>query len=323
MRMLIAPLALLTTLGLAGAAPSLAGELRPDQTLGERGQTQSEPVTLEYTYRQGAPLRYKVTSSSSMIQHAMGQTVTVRDRSTTVLTRELAHKRDDGSLVIAQTPESYKNSETSPAGEFTFDSTSEEDKPKGDDPRVKADVTSLGWRTELVISPRGRITGVANSDELTERIAKVSDPQTRAQLEETFTLESLTREYGPFMFVLPEKPVGVGDSWEQSFTVSEDGMAMTANQTMTVKSIADWKDGSRVRVEFNGKLDMQLPPEFPAFMKVSAKSIKGHYVFSTHEGAMSEYHATIHFRFEGSPGEGAPPMSVDVALDMQYALQGE
>lgn len=282
-----------------------------------------EKVDLAYTYRSGEPMRYTQTKSNTMMQIMGAQVQVMSEESVSEITRERIESRDDGSLVVRQAAESFTYKETNPGGEFVFDSKSEEDADKRGDQRVRSIYEGLGWGTEYVITPKGEVVGIDNLKELGQQIDQAAGDDLKAELREAFSQETLVRQVGPFMHLLPDGPVGVGDTWVRTFTIADGGMTMTATQNMEVESLLEWKDGHYVRVSFEGDLDIGLPETFPPFLKLTEQTIKGYFIFNTHYGTVSDYRGTLHFKVEGSPGEGMGNMVMTVDLGMAYKLKND
>lgn len=285
------------------------------------GVDEPQVVDLEYTFRTGEPLRYEVSRRSVMSQSMGAQLSMMSESFVSDVTRERIGEKDDGSLIVRQVTNSFAYREATPAGEFDFDSSSEEDQGKRGDERVRGFYESLGWDIEYVLSPKGEVIGVENLDSLGERVGEIAQEDARVELEDTFSLDSLIQEVNPFMHLLPDEQVGKGDTWVSTFTIVDEGMEMTAKQNMLVQSVLDWKDGHYVGVKFEGDVDMQLPPEFPPFMEVTESTIEGAFVFNTHYGAVSDYNSTIKFVFSGTPGPGMDTVTLVMSLHMRYELQ--
>lgn len=297
-----------------------AGTLCLALTSSFSGVIEPEKVELAYTFRTGDPLPYTLTSGSTMTQIMPGHVVSMSDETVSQITRERVGTKDDGSLIISQRVSSFTMLETSPSGQFFFSSENDQDASKRTDPRVRSLVETLPWETQYLLTPNGDVAGVENLDEIQSKINAIVDAELRADIEESFSEMALIREVDPFIDVLPESPVGKGDTWVKVFQVNDDEIKMNATQNMEVLSVLDWKDGHYVHVKFEGQLDMTLPEEFPPFMKVTEQTIKGFYIFNTHYGTVTEYKGKMSFRFEGSPGEGLGDIIMKLNMDMSYKL---
>ncbi|HCT43599.1 MAG: hypothetical protein CMJ35_05790 [Phycisphaerae bacterium] len=279
-----------------------------------------EKVELAYTFKTGEPLSYTLTSGNAMTQIMPGQVISMNEETVSQITRERVATKEDGSLVINQHVSSFTMTQTAPNGTFSFDSLSEDDAAKRTDQRVESLVVTQPWDTQYVLAPGGDVVGVENLDTLQEKIGGIDSAELRAEIEESFSEMALIREVEPFIDVLPESPVGKGDTWVKAFKVDDGEMKMTATQNMEVLSVLDWKDGHYVHVRFEGQLDMTMPEGFPAFMKATDQTIKGYYIFNTHYGTVTEYSSTMKFRFAGSPGEQIGDIVMTLDLSMSYEL---
>jgi len=278
------------------------------------------PVMLEYTYQIGEPVRYRTQNHQSMIQVLMDQIVQNSETRDSIITRELLETREDGTLVVAERYEQFGLKEKTPGGDFSYDSTNPDDESKLDDPRVRSSMASFDWVAQLMMTPQGEVVGLANEAELAQRAEKVEDLELRQELLDDYSVETQINNVNPFTKLLPDKPVSVGDSWQISYVIDEDPMMFSVTQTMTVASIIDWKEGKFVRVDIVGNIDFDLPQEFPEFMKITDRSIKGRFVFNTHLGTVTDYQTTMSIGFGGSPGEGMPGVSISSTLTSSYEI---
>ena len=285
------------------------------------GLDEPEKVKLEYTFRTGEALRYEVTKSSVMSQIMGDQLVVMKETIVSDVTRERIGDTDDGGMVVRQVTDSFTLVESTPAGEFAFDASSDEDASKRSDARVRGLYESLGWEIEYVMTPRGEVEGVQNLESIDQQIDQISQQDLRAELQDSFTVEPLIQEVNPFMHLLPEEGVGKGDTWETAFVIIDEGMTMSAEQEMLVETVLEWKDGHYVSVSFDGDLDVTLPPDFPPFMKLTESTIEGTFIFNTHYGSVSDYNSKFRFVFSGSPGEGMDTITLVLSLQMQYELK--
>ncbi|MCA9276479.1 MAG: hypothetical protein KDA29_10675 [Phycisphaerales bacterium] len=277
-------------------------------------------VKLAYTYQIGEPVRYRFDSYQFMVQIAMDQVSTTSQSTSSVLRRELLDEREDGTLVVSSQTEQYAFEQKVNDEIYAFDSENPEHESQRDDPQVRAQIETLGWPTQFVMTPLGEVVGIANESQITQKIDAVEDSSLRDEIRAQYSTPILIREANIFSKLLSENPVGVGDSWSVSYVFDEEAMSFKVNQQMTVASILDWKEGKRVRVEFKGTIDFEMPAEFPAFMKVEERSIEGSFVFNTHIGTLTEYRSRMSIGFGGSPGEGIPKVSVSTTLRTEFEM---
>lgn len=303
----------MTTLGVALVQGSLvsAAVVEPE--------TQPE-LKLEYTYRVGEPVRYEFESYQFMVQIAMDRVATSSEATNSVIRRELLDVREDGTLVVSERTEQYGYEQKVNDEVYSFDSQNPEHEAGRDDPRVRAQTETMGWPADLIMTRVGEIVGVANEDQIAQKIEAVEDEALRDEIRAQYSTPILIREKNPFSKLLSENPVGVGDSWSVSYVIDEDPMSFTVNQQMTVVSINNWKEGKQVRVEFKGDIDIKLPADFPAFMNIEENSIEGSFVFNTHIGTVTEYQSRMSIGFRGTPGEGIPAVSISTTLRTEYDM---
>ncbi len=280
-------------------------------------------VTLAYTYQAGEPVRYRFESYQFAIQIAMDQMSTSSQSTSSVLHRELLDEREDGTLVVAEKTEQYAFEQKVNDEIYAFDSENPEHESHRDDPQVRAQIETLGWPTQYVMTPLGEVVGIANEAQIAEKIDAVEDASLRDEIRAQYSTPILIREANPFSKLLSDSPVGVGDSWTVSYVIDEGPMSFKVNQRMTVASILDLEEGKRVRVEFDGTIDFEMPADFPAFMKVEEHSVEGRFVFNTHLGTMTEYQSRMSIGFGGSPGEGIPKVSVSTTLRTEYEMMND
>lgn len=281
------------------------------------------PVTLEYTFKGQDSFSYTQTSIMSQLQLVFGNATSNTTTSTSTLTRSLAETLDDGSLVIADKTELKSFNNDNNGDIFDFDPANPEHAEKASDPRVAPALAIQDWSVHYIMSPLGEVLGVQNTEEIQELAAQVEQEGLRKQLQAGYTEEAMSTEFEPTVFLLPENPVTVGDQWSRSYTMAADPMEFVINQTMTVEGILDWKDGKYVRVSFEGEMDIKLPPEFPAFMKITEKSIDGWFVFNTHLGTITEYKMLMKINMAGSPNPSMGEVSVSTSASNAYELDTE
>lgn len=279
------------------------------------------PVKLEYTFQVGEPVRYKAHNLANITQVFFDQISTSSEEMNSVISRELIETLDDGTLVIAEQTEQYKyRKTTSDDGEFVFDSTNPDDQSKRDDERIRATMTGLDWVVQLLMSPQGEITGLANEKALIARTQEIENAELRAEVLDELSFANQLKEINPFTKLLPEQAVGVGDTWDVSYRIDESPMIFKVEQTMTVTGIIDWKEGKYVSVDVVGIINFDLPPDSPEFMKITANSIKGQFVFNTHLGTVTDYESTLTIGFGGSPSEDSPGVLISSTLSTSYEM---
>lgn len=281
------------------------------------------PVTLEYTFQGQDSFIYTQISSMSQTQFLFGTLTSTTTTSTSALTRKLAETLDDGNLVVSDqtTLQSFQGT----AGEdvFTYDASNPEDAAKQSDARLSPLLAIQDWAVRYIMGPQGEAHGVQNTEELQQLAGKIEDEALREQLKLGYNEEAMTAEFEPTVYLLPDQPVTIGDQWTRSYTMDADPMEFIINQTMTVVSILDWKDGKSVRVNFEGEMDIKLPSDFPAFMKITQKSTKGSFVFNTHLGTVTDYKMEMDIKMAGSPNPSMGEVSVWTTAGNSYELDIE
>lgn len=278
------------------------------------------PVKLEYNFAGKDSFSYTQTSTMTQSQSMFGNTTNTSTTSISEMTRSLVETLDDGSLVISDqsTLQEFRN--TTPDEQFLYIASNPEDAQKADDPRVAPALAINDWSVEYIISPIGEVLGVRNAQEIQELASDVEREGLRKQLQAGYTEEAMTTEFEPTVFLLPEDPVTVGDQWSRSYTMAADPMQFVINQTMTVQSVADIEGGKYIRVKFEGEMDITLPPDFPAFMKVTTKTVSGSFVFKTTLGTISEYDMVMNIVMSGSPNPSMGEISVSTTAGNSYKL---
>ena len=173
----------------ACAMPCLGGELI------HAVEAKKDTVKLEYTFSTDEPISYVMTYGQIMTADIMGEVFHSSESSSLVFDRELIEIQDDGTLVIAQRSKSYSYTEKSPEDVFEFDSTNPEHASLKLNSLVVAEVESIGWNIEILMSPQGDVVGIHNADEISNLIGKVSVSRAQDELTDMFSIVSITAYY--------------------------------------------------------------------------------------------------------------------------------
>jgi hypothetical protein len=165
-------------------------------------------------------------------------------------------------------PMSIKSS--GPQGEFEYDS---ENPPDEIALQARAFAAMVGQGFTMKLTPKGHVTAIEGVDEMFQKIFDAVElPE--GQMKEAI-MTDLKRQFGDAalsemmektMAMLPTEPVGVGDSWDRTMTVTT-GLPSTIEDTWT---LVDRKDGlATIEVKSTLKPNEDAPP-----MKMGPFSMK-------------------------------------------------
>ncbi len=230
----LAPVALAAALALApvrNAAPPAAE------------QPAQQPVTLAYRFVEDRPVRFDLSQEMVSTQTAFEETTVVRTRTGNRTRTELVERRDDGSLLIANTIESVRFWARDDTEEVSFDSENPEDEAKTADAAVASVALMKGVRVLLHIGPDGTVRAVPNADELRGRAEAMEDAMMAEIARQLWTPEAITAMNEGNLKLLPATPVRPGDTWAHTVELPFDLGVIVMTMRMTLRGVAEGPDG--------------------------------------------------------------------------------
>lgn len=207
----------------------------------------AQQVTLRWKYVAGSELVYRLVNHQEVTMPMMGgNTVSEQTQTMRWSVREVA---PNGDATITVTTEHVQVEMSGPTGNVSYDSRTDEAPTV---PAAQMFAAMAGLSYTMVIGPQGTVKSVQGMDQLIDEIMGALPPEAMAlgqgMLGEMFSEESITNMMQQSIQVFPQEPVGPGDSWQRSFSMSNPMIGgVTMNLTFTVDGI-EAQDGGTVAV---------------------------------------------------------------------------
>lgn len=207
----------------------------------------AQQVTLRWKYVAGSELVYRLVNHQEVTMPMMGgNTVSEQTQTMRWSVREVA---PNGDATITVTTEHVQVEMSGPTGNVSYDSRTDEAPTV---PAAQMFAAMAGLSYTMVIGSQGTVKSVQGMDQLIDEMMGALPPEAMAlgqgMLGELFSEESITKMMQQSIQVFPQEPVGPGDSWQRSFSMSNPMIGgVTMNLTFTVDGIED-RDGGTVAV---------------------------------------------------------------------------
>ncbi len=216
--------ALLLVAGLAAANESQADS--PERNGGKK-------YLLRYKFQSGEVLRYNVKHAANIRSNIDGTSQEVEMRSESIKAWKVTDVLPEGSIQFVHLVESVKMSNRTPGkGETSYDSTADEQAPKGYETAARAVGVPL---SVLKISPSGKIL---------DREEKHPQPPTSDDL--------------PITLELPEQRIAVGEKWTTTYEIEAESKGGAKTEVRT-RRLCRLKSVSRGVATIEVKYDVLTP----------------------------------------------------------------
>lgn len=141
-----------------------------------------------------------------------------------------------GNAWVRYTYRWLKLNTKTPMGETAYDSSKED---MAVPPMAQGFAALLGEGFSLKVTPEGKVEEIKDLDKMRDGVRKKlsGDPSQEATmktLEKYMSEEAIKESIEVSMAIYPDKPVGIGDSWSKTFTLSSSS-AMILESTWTLK----------------------------------------------------------------------------------------
>jgi hypothetical protein len=246
----------------------------------------AEPVRLAYRFVEGKPLVFDQTQEMTSTQTAFGETFTVRSRNGNRTRTDLVERKEDGSLVIANTVERVSFWAKDDEEEVSFDSEKPVDQEKLDDPAIASVALMKGIRVLLHIGPDGSVRGVPNADELMKQAEAMEDPMMAEIARQLWAADSVVAMQEGNLKLLPGKPVRPGDTWNHTIELPFDLGVILMNMTMTLKGVETRDGRSFADIGIAGSIGSRFEPNPEFIMRLDDSKLSGVVRFDVEEGVI-------------------------------------
>ncbi len=287
-----------------------------------------EKVQLKFSLKKGESYKLKMSTDQKISQDIMGMKQDMTQAFTMVFRHDVEAVDDKGEATIKVTYESVSYKSESPMGKVEYDST----KPPAEVPAMAKGYAALvGQGFTMKMTPNGTLTDIKGIAAMLENMLKKMElpegPEKaliEKNLKKQFTDEAMKEQMQSSLAIFPDKPVGVGDSWEKKFS----GMGMfpcIVENTWTLKSR---KDGvatidviSKVKPDPDGKpVDMgvvKLTYKLSGEMSGSTK-VKESTGWAVSSKIKQKISGTVKME---SPAMGEEGMSFPISIDSTITIE--
>jgi len=249
----------------------------------------NEPVALAFKFVEGQTALFDLTQEMTSTQTAFGETTVVRTRTGNRTRTELLERKDDGSLLIANTIESVRFWAKDEVEEVSFDSENPEDEAKTADAAVASVALMKGVRVVLHLGPDGTVRSVPNADELQAKAAAMDDAMMGEIASQLWTPEAITAMYEGNFKLLPSVPVRPGDTWTHTVELPFDLGVIVMTMNMTLKGLQEDAGRSFADIGINGTMTSRFEADAELMMKLDDSKLDGEVRFDIADGVIDRF----------------------------------
>jgi len=202
--------------------------------------TAADTVQFKLHADKGTQFKMNVTVDQDITQEFMGQELAIEQTMGFGTTFKVTDVDADGALTVEVKYDSVLFKQESAMASVEYDSTD----PPDDIPMQAAAFAALvGRGFTMKLSPTAQILEIKGVDKMIDEIMESMDvpegvpvEQVKNDLKRQFGDEGLKQQMQQMFRMLPDKPVGVGDSWDDEVTVG-GMMPVITKSKYTVKAI--------------------------------------------------------------------------------------
>lgn len=247
----------------------------------------AQTVELRWKLEAGTALVYRMSmQSESELPQGMGTTTMNME---SIQRWNVLAVDGDGAATVRMITERVRMSVGGPMGTMSVDSADTENAGSPLD-AMKA---IAGTSYTVVLNPRGALVTISGLEEVREALrTQMPDPSGQAMLDQFLNDEALRTQWAQGVHVLPAEAVGVGSTWEDTYTSSAPLFgSMTVASAYRVESI----DGNLVVIGGSGTMSMAdgSATSFPVPMKMSDTTIAATSRFDAGKGLLLDTESTM------------------------------
>ena len=272
----------------------------------------AQTIELAWKLEPGTDLVYRMSvQSETELPQGMGSSTMNMD--TTQRWSVLAVD-GDGNATVRLTTDRVRMSIGGPTGTMTVDSAD----GTGSGSPLDAVTAMAGTSYSVVLDPRGTLVEMSGVEELQEALrARIADPSAQAMLDQMLSEEALRGQWGQGMLALPAEAVGVGSTWENTFTMAVPPMgSMTVATSLEVESV----EGDLVVVGSSGTMSLSddAAASSPIPVRFGDATMVGTGRFDNGRGLLLDTEGTIAFQMIMAMGgqETTMDMVTTVTLEL-------
>jgi hypothetical protein len=201
-------------------------------------------VALRYRWTTGETLHYRSTQQTSTVVSGLpgGLGDTNLDQTLTqVLRIEVTAVAADGTTTLQESIESVKMESTTPAGKITYDTAAADTSANQPSPVTGIFSAMIGEPFTIVMAPTGVVQKAEGFSRIFEKMSKYAPegPAGAAMwktMKGIFNDDSMRTMLSPGLTMLPDHPVGPGETWNSKTTMQNPivgGVTTTVAATLT------------------------------------------------------------------------------------------
>jgi len=226
--------------------------------------TADEPRTLKYIFKPGDQVKYITTQLRTNTYKKSGRKVEVSLKQESANLWKVQSVSPDGVADVSQSITRLRITQKGgPLGVQVIDSAADDNSPAIQ--QLFDDVTKAEIRFKM--RPNGEVTAVVVPEALKERLKPKKEGE--APL---LTEEGLARMVKSSIFILPSKPLKIGDGWNlDPYRYTESGHLIVMNARFTYEG-PESKDGKKlIRFNRSAEYEVTKPKDQPADAEVTVK----------------------------------------------------
>ena len=202
-------------------------------------------IDLKFDIKPGSVYKCRVTTNQQISQTIQGQVVDMDQTITMEYRYDVKEINDQGNTIVDIVYERIGYMQDGPLGKIDYRSW-EDNKEIPALAQGFASLIDQGFTME--ISSQGTVVDIKGGDKIIDKMVKDMDLPASDEMTEKIK-QSMQNQFGDAalketmksMFsIYPDRPVGVGDSWQATWTMSKDfPFPMILNNTWKIKEISD------------------------------------------------------------------------------------
>ena len=219
-------------------------------------------IDLRFNIKPGSVYNYKVTTEQQITQTIQGNVVDMEQTIIMEYRYDVKEINEQGNTIVDIVYERIGYMQDGPLGKIDYRSWEQNEEI----PVLAQGFASLvdqGFTME--ISSQGSVVGITGADKIIDKMIKDMDLPTSGGMTEGVK-QSMQNQFGDAalketmksMFsIYPDKPVGVGDSWHATWSMTK-GFPMILNNTWKIKAINDTEVVLDISTKVQSNKDAQL-----------------------------------------------------------------
>ena len=236
-------------------------------------QSEAESTNLAWQLPVGRKIDVVMKQTMDMKQSVGGQELGTEMVSTNFMLWNIDKVDDAGIATVNSEIERMTISMDGPQGKFDIDTDSEEEL-EGTAAAVSKQVSQLvGKKFSQTMNAQGKILSVDMPEEVGAGNPMMSEE----------TLSQLIKNASP---VFPDKPVAVGESWDQeSSTAMPNGVGeMKIDSTYTYKGTEEMDGKTLDKIDITMEMEFEAPEGSPISIEITSQDTKGKMYFDSVNG---------------------------------------